>query len=237
MILEYIRFFSKRKFNIIVIVGLFVIQILQLLDGIETDNIFDTIIYTKGLNIFALFLGPLYCFWNNSAYILVSDPQFVIRSGSPFLSTAKYVLFCVYHSFIYVILSNIIVLIYSICLFSTINSFGFTLILFLLQIIFYVNCSLIYYILTIISHERHYLGFLGIVLYSLLDYLGESLVPYGQWINISTAFVVCYPDMLIYPVKFLSNFSILAGTLVFLYIISAFITEKKDYVNWGKVHG
>ena len=93
-----------------------------------------------------------------------------------------------------------------------------------------MNCSLIFYLVSVIGGGKTYLGFLAVVGYGVLDYAVSNLT----WFFVSTFYVVCSPEVFQSPPLLLRNFSVLTGTLLCLILIDVFATDRRDFMERGK---
>lgn len=233
---EYLKLFTKRKMNWGLLTALIIIQILGIWQGYSQENLIAFFISQKNLNIFAFFLTPLFCFWNSSSYQVCSETKCVVRMGSPFSHAIWYLKFSLSASVLYVLFSNIVTILAGIIVLKEIITLGYVFILMFFQLIFYLNCAAIYFLVVTSLHNKFYLGFFAMVLYGLLDFIGQVVSLYTSWINISTSFVVSSLEQLSNPFSLMQNFSVLVGTFLALYVTNSFLIEKKDFIEWGKGH-
>lgn len=232
----YLKFFSRRWIHYILLGALIIVQILQIVQGLHMDNFVYQYLSQRTLNMFALFLAPIFCFWNLSAYTLCTDVKWILRADSPFACVALYARFTLLHALLYVFFSNFVLVGYGLIVFQPVKEIGYVLLLLFFQLVFYLNCAWIYYIVMILCKDKSYLGFLAITVYGLWDYAGEMLAAYGKWVNIATSYVVCSPEVLGSVPELFFNFSVLAGTYVCLAVAGAWLTGSRDFLDWGKAH-
>lgn len=233
---EYFKFLYKRRIYLVYFSALVIVQILQCMTALRQENPIYQFISMRKNNIYALFLGPIFCFWNLPAYTICSDIKWVLRAGSPFRCAALYGRFTALHSLLYVFCGNFIIIGYCFFSYSSIKGCGFLFPLLLFQLLFYLNCAWIYYLVMILCRDKAYMGFLAVVLYGVWDYAGEVLASYGKWVNIATSYVVCSPEVLGSVPDMFFNFSVLAGTYVCLAVAGAWLTGSRDFLDWGKAH-
>ena len=235
MIQEYLKLLTRRRINFLYLGILLVVQGLQLVGGIHEDNAIYEFMALKGLNVFALFFTPIFCFWNASAYQLSSETKLVVRMGSPFSAMAFYIKLALISGFLYVVFSNCITVVGAIIATETVGKWGILFILLFFQLVFYINCALLYFITMALLQNKSYFAFLIVVFYGLWDYIGSLLMD-EPWLNISTSYVVCsVKDISSIPLL-LRNFSILMGVCLALLVIGLYVTDKRDYLDWGKAH-
>lgn len=233
---EYLKLFIKRKINWGLLTSLIVLQILELFEIYSQGSLIEFFITHRNLNIFALFLTPIFCFWNSSAYQVCSEIKCIVHMGSPFSYAKWYAKLSLLDSVLYVCFSNILLILGGIIVFKESETLGYIIILLFLQLVFYLNCAMLYFLVVTNLRDKFYLGFLIVVLYGLLDFIGQVLSLFIPWLNISTSYAVGTFEILNNPLLFVQNFSILLGTYFTLYVISAILIEKKDFMEWGKSH-
>lgn len=238
MIWSYLKLFSRKKLNWLLFAGLIFFQIVEIGGNSIGVNIGEVLMIARSVNVFALFLTPMFCFWNYSAYQVCSEVKFLVRMGSPFSYTVWYLKLSLLNSFMYVFFSNFICITANLLKLGDISGISNVLILVLLQFIYYVNCALVYFLVVTNLHDKQPLGFLAVVFYGVWDFIGNQFsFLYIPWFYISVSYVVGFPEYLNNQLLFLKSFAVLLGTCLALYGLCAILIEKKDFMEWGKSRG
>lgn len=231
---EYLRLLAKRRVQWLFLVSLLVIQGTECLNVPYGENAAEAFMSIRNINKFGLLFTPLFCLWNTPVYQVCSETKLTVRMGSPFGYIACYARLSVVSSLLYVVLCNCIAVPRALIFAG--NTLGGEKLLLLLffQLLFYMNCSLIFYLVSVISGGKTYLGFFVVVTYGMLDYVGSVFFSNLPWFFISTSYIVCSPEVIQSPPLLLRNFSVLTGTFLCLILIGFFVTDKWDFMEWGK---
>lgn len=202
------------------------------------ENIGVIFMQARRVENFALFLTPMFFFWNYSAYQVCSEVKFLVRMDSPFSYTVWYLKLSLLNSLMYVFFSNFIFITANLIKLGDISGISNVLILALLQFIYYVNCALLYFLVVTNLHDKQPLGFLAVVFYGVWDFIANQFYRlYIPYFYISVSYVVGFPEYLNNQLLFLKSFAVLLGTCLALYGLCAILIKKKDFMEWGKSHG
>lgn len=234
---EYLRLFYKHSINIVFIGVLLLVQGLLLSSGVRPESALDLMLAQKSLSTYAMLFTPLFFFWNAPVYRLCSETKLVVRTRSPFAYLGLYTRLSLLSSLLYVVVSNCVTVAGVFVIAPSAEGGERILLLLLFQLIFYVNCALLTFLVVSLLHKKLYFAFLAVVLYGLIDYVGSAFLLFEDWVGISTSYVVSYPEEIRSLPLLVKNFSVLAGTLLCLFVIAALVTDKKDFMDGGKAHG
>lgn len=237
MIWSYLKLFSRKKLNWLLFAGLIFLQIMDFGNN-RDENIGVIFMQARRVENFALFLTPMFFFWNYSAYQVCSEVKFLVRMDSPFSYTVWYLKLSLLNSLMYVFFSNFIFITANLIKLGDISGISNVLILALLQFIYYVNCALLYFLVVTNLHDKQPLGFLAVVFYGVWDFIANQFYRlYIPYFYISVSYVVGFPEYLNNQLLFLKSFAVLLGTCLALYGLCAILIKKKDFMEWGKSHG
>lgn len=225
---DYLRLFVKRKWTLVMLSALLLFQLFQLTQGIRMENGVYEYLSLRRIQEYCLLFVPVFCFWNAPAYTWCSETNRMLRYGSPFRAAIQYLRFSLINTLLYVLASNLVTLAWIFATEGSASWFRYILILLLFQLILYLNCSLLYFLVMTGFHQRIFFGFLAVVLYAVWDLIGEIPSLYGRWFSISTSYVASAPEALVSPPVLIVHLLILAGTGAVLLSAGMLVSERTD---------